>query len=51
MMRSILRPHIMIIKTPQNVHKIFFGVFKIMLTCEVKIDLIKSEPHYVKFLF
>ena len=22
-----------------------------MLTCEVKIDLINSEPHYVKFLF
>ena len=50
-MRSILRPCMMIIKTPQNVHKILFWVLKMILTCEVKCDLIKHEPHYVKFLF
>ena len=40
-MRSILRPHLMIIKTPQNVHKIRFQGVLVMLTCEVKFDLIK----------
>ena len=51
MMRSILRSDLMIIKTPQNVHKICFRGVLVMFTCEVKFDLIKFEPHYVKFFF
>ena len=31
----------MIIKTPQNVHKICFRGVLVTLTCEVKFDLIK----------
>ena len=50
-MRSILRSHLMIIKTPQNVHKICFRGVLVIFTCEVKFDLIKFEPHYVKFFF
>ena len=41
MMRSILRSDVMIIKTPQNVHKTCFRVVLVMFTCEVKFDLIK----------
>ena len=41
----------MIIKTLQNVYKICFSVVWMTCTCEVKIDLIKWDPHYVKFLF
>ena len=51
MMRSILRSDLMIIKTPQNVHKICFRGVLVTFTCEVKFDLIKFEPHYVKFFF
>ena len=36
MMRSILRSDLMIIKTPQNVHKICFRGVLVMFTCEVK---------------
>ena len=50
-MRSILRSDLMIIKTPQNVHKICFRGILVTFTCEVKFDLIKFEPHYVKFFF
>ena len=48
MMRSILRSDLMIIKTPQNVHKICFRGVLVTFTCEVKFDLIKFEPHYVR---
>ena len=41
----------MIIKIPQNVHKISVWVVWMSFTCEIKIDFIKSEPHYVEFLF
>ena len=51
MMRSILRSDLMIIKTLQNVHKICFRGVLVTFTCEVKFDLIKFEPHYVKFFF
>ena len=51
MMRSILRSDLMIIKTPQNVHKICFRGVLVTFTCEVKFDLIKFKPHYVKFFF
>ena len=34
----------MIIKTPQNVHKICFRGALVTFTCEVKFDLIKFEP-------
>ena len=50
-MRSILRSDLMIIKTPQNVHKICFWGVLVTFTSEVKFDLIKFEPHYVKFFF
>ena len=40
-MRSILGSHLMIIKTSQNVHKMF-RVVLMTFTCEVKIGLIKS---------
>ena len=36
----------MIIKTPQNVHKICFRGVLVTFTSEVKF-----EPHYVKFFF
>ena len=51
MMRSILRSDLMIIKTPQNVHKICFRGVLVTFTCEVKFDLIKFEPHYVVLFF
>ena len=51
MMRSILRSDLMIIKTPQKVNKICFQGVLVTFTCEVKFDLIKFEPHYIKFFF
>ena len=48
-MRSILRSDLMIIKTPQNIHKIYFRGVLVTFTSKVKFDLIKFEPHYVKF--
>ena len=50
-MRSILKLDLMIIETPQNVHEICFRGALVMFTCEVKFDLIKFEPHCVKFFF
>ena len=41
----------MIIKTPQNVHKICFCVIWKIFTCDLKIDLIMFEPHYAMFIF
>ena len=48
---NFLRPHLMTIKTPQNVHKICFWVIWMTFTCAVKTDLIMFETHYVRFLF
>ena len=42
---------LMIIKTPQNVHKICFRGVLVTFASEVKFDLIKFTPHYVKFFF
>ena len=40
----------MIIKTPQNVHEILFWVIWMSFKCDLKIDLIISEPPYVKLI-
>ena len=50
-MKSILRLHMMITKTSQNVHKICFQVIWMTFTCDLKIDLIKFKSPYVKFIF
>ena len=50
-MRPILTSHLKVIKTPQNVHKMCFWCVLMTFICEVKIDLIMSRHHYVKFFF
>ena len=50
-MNSILNSNVEIIKTPQN---IFYGHIKMFFTiikCDLKIDLIMSDPHYIKLYF
>ena len=39
--------HMMIIKTPQNIHEICFSVIRLTFTCDLKTDFIMSEPHHV----
>ena len=48
---EVTRSHLMIIEMPEKFHKRCFCLVWMTLRCEVKIDLIKSEPHYVKFFF
>ena len=49
-MSSILRPHLMILETPQNVHKMHFGVIWMTFICDLKIVLIMFELLF-NFLF
>ena len=50
-MRSNLTSHVNITKTPRkHILLTFWGVLMIIKS-DLKIDLIISEPHYVKFSF
>ena len=48
---SILRPHLIITETPQNVHKVGFWANLITFSSDVKIDLIMFKAPSVKFFF
>ena len=50
-MRSILMSHIMVIKNPQNVHKICLQLVLMTFICDIKIGIIMYEPHCVQLLF
>ena len=48
-MKSILMPHVMAIKNPQMVQEICFLPMLMTFICDIKIHIIISEPHCVKF--
>ena len=44
---TILTSHMMMTKTPQNVHRKCFSTILVIFIFDIKIDVNMCEPHYV----